>query len=276
MSWGLVFLGFLHRREIVRVLGGRGGVLSLSQTRVRSTLPRPPFRCFLPCGTTGCMAPHIAPRLPSPPPLRCRCHTSRPTGSGPAVAGWVEVPSAARPTNHSTFTWRDSRSSHCNVPSSSHAAWPTARNGSEGTGCGAGASGVEQSVAVARGCAVKAQQLLGDGTARLRRQPRGVGWRLQPLALPERDDAVVGSQTACPYDKKTYGRSHTILIAMSRALSSGCNTIGNTVDPMISIPGTLLPTGFAACWEPLPRRSSFSRLALPPQDWTLLQTASDV
>ena len=37
-----------------------------------------------------------------------------------------------------------------------------------------------------------------------------------------------------------------ILTAMFRALSSGGSTIGNTVDPSTSMPGTLLPAGFAA------------------------------
>ena len=62
---------------------------------------------------------------------------------------------------------------------------------------------------------------------------------------------------------------------MSRALSSGGNTIGNTVDPIISIPETLLPAGFAACREPLPRPLSFRHPALPRQDYTLLENTSD-
>lgn len=45
---------------------------------------------------------------------------------------------------------------------------------------------------------------------------------------------------------KAYGKSFTILNAMFPVLFSGGTTVGNTVDPMISIPGILLPAGFAA------------------------------
>ena len=65
---------------------------------------------------------------------------------------------------------------------------------------------------------------------------------------------------------KAYGRPLTTLTAMFRALSSGGSTTGNTVVPTISMPGTLLPAGFAACREPLPLRLSFRCPALPPQD----------
>ena len=48
---------------------------------------------------------------------------------------------------------------------------------------------------------------------------------------------------------KAHDMPHTILIDMSWALSSGDSAIGNPIDPMISIPGSLLPAGCAACRE---------------------------
>ena len=74
---------------------------------------------------------------------------------------------------------------------------------------------------------------------------------------------------------KAYDKPLTGLTAMSRALSSGSSTTGNTVDPTISMPGTLLSAGFSACREPLPLRLSFRCPALPPHDWILLQKAID-
>ena len=58
---------------------------------------------------------------------------------------------------------------------------------------------------------------------------------------------------------KPYGKARTILTEMFRAL-------GNTVNPLISIPGTLLPAWFAACREPVPRRLSLRRPAMPLDD----------
>ena len=63
---------------------------------------------------------------------------------------------------------------------------------------------------------------------------------------------------------KAHGKFRTILTEMFRTLSSGGRTIGNTIDPTMSIPGALLPAGSAACRDPLLRQLRLRRPAQPP------------
>ena len=108
--------------------------------------------------------------------------------------------------------------------------------------------------------------MLRGRAARPERDPRDPERQLEPLTPPEGKLAVVRPEQAGP-QLKVHGKSATILSKMLRAFVSGGSTIDSTVDLMVSMPGTLLSAGFAACWEPLPRRVSLRRPPLFAHYW---------